>query len=87
MGTTSAITLRIPPALRRKFEERAKAEGTSLNRAVIGLLEEKVSTRFEGKPTLHHDLDHLAGRWSVEEAREFDKRVIGQRKIDKELWE
>lgn len=36
---------------------------------------------------LHHDLDHLAGTWSDEEAAEFDAALAEQRKIDPELWE
>ena len=35
---------------------------------------------------LHHDLDHLAGSWSADEAAEFDKDLAAQRKIDQELW-
>jgi len=35
---------------------------------------------------LHHDLDHLAGTWSDEEAAEFDAALAEQRKIDPELW-
>lgn len=34
---------------------------------------------------LHHDLDHLAGTWSDEEAAEFDAALAEQRKIDPEL--
>ena len=35
----------------------------------------------------HHDLDHLAGTWSPEEAREFEAALTEQRQIDPELWE
>lgn len=37
-------------------------------------------------PTLHHDLDALAGSWTVREASEFDKAVAEQRRIDDDLW-
>lgn len=33
------------------------------------------------KGVLYHDLDHLAGLWTKEEAVEFDKALAVQRKI------
>jgi hypothetical protein len=35
---------------------------------------------------LHHDLDHLAGTWSDEEAAAFDAALLEQRRVDPELW-
>jgi hypothetical protein len=34
----------------------------------------------------YHDLDHLAGTWSKEEAEAFEKLIAEQRTIDPELW-
>jgi hypothetical protein len=56
--------------------------GLSLNRTVIRILEEALGQRRE----LHHDLDHLAGTWSAEEAAAFDAALTEQRRIDPELW-
>ena len=39
----------------------------------------------EVEAQLHHDLDHLAGTWSDEEAAEFDAALAEQRKIEPEL--
>lgn len=84
-----AITLRnIPPPLGKKLEQEAAAAGASLNKTVIRLLlkatglagRERSATRF-------HDLDHLAGTWTPEEAAEFDRVLADQRGIDPELWE
>jgi len=36
----------------------------------------------EKKKVLHHDLDHLAGLWSREEAASLDKTLKAQRKVD-----
>jgi hypothetical protein len=37
-------------------------------------------------PTLHHDLDHLAGTWSDADARAFEAAVEGFGRIDREIW-
>ena len=39
-----------------------------------------------GPKMRQHDLDHLAGTWSQEEADEFDAALAEQRRIDPELW-
>ena len=84
----TAITLRkIPAELREAIEMRAESEGLSLNKTVIRMLEELVGTRPGQRRSLHHDLDHLAGTWSREEAEAFDGCLADLRKIDKELWE
>lgn len=83
------ITLRkLPPALERRVEEKARELGLSLNKTVLRLLEERLlppSVPLGGRE--HHDLDHLAGRWSREEAEEFDRSLAEQRRIDPEIWE
>ena len=52
------------------------------------LLEEGTGIRDKknGKKSLHHDLDSLAGSWTKEEAEEFDKSLASQRTIDLDLW-
>ena len=83
-----AITLRnLPAQLARRIEEEASATGASLNKTVIRLLQRATGL---GEPAAaevrHHDLDHLAGAWSAEEAAEFDRALAEQRQIDPELW-
>jgi hypothetical protein len=34
----------------------------------------------------HHDLDALAGRWSKEEAKAFQKNIQIFERIDEDLW-
>ena len=73
------VTLRnIPPDIARAIRQRAKRDGTSLNRTVINLLQEK--------PTRYRDLDAFAGSWTKEQADEFDRTLAEQRKIDPEMW-
>lgn len=35
---------------------------------------------------VHHDLDDLAGSWTIEQWLEFLENTRGIRKIDEELW-
>jgi hypothetical protein len=82
-----SITLRkIPPELRRKLEEQARADGASLAKAVLKLLEECTGIRKRNRRVLHHDLDFLAGTWTEAEASAFEKTLSEQRKIAPELW-
>jgi len=86
----NAITVRnLPPEVAKAIRERARKEGVSLNRAVIKLLAE--ATGFAKakpkKPVLHHDLDHIFGVWTKEEADEFDQFLKEHRSIvDPEMW-
>jgi hypothetical protein len=82
----AAITLRnIPPKLQEVIQKRAGADGLSLNKTVLRMLEEATGQRPAGRK-LHHDLDHLAGTWSEEEAAAFEAALIEQRGLDPELW-
>jgi plasmid stability protein len=81
-----AITLRnIPPEVARKIRQRAARRRTSVNKAVLSLLEERLGTA-EHKVEFYHDLDALAGSWSREEAEAFDRILESQRGIDPEIW-
>jgi hypothetical protein len=83
-----AITLRnIPPHVARLVERRARENKTSLNRAVVSLLEQATPMRKNGKPKIHRDLDFLFGSWTKEEADAFDADLAEQRKIDPEVWQ
>lgn len=83
-----AITLRnLPPDVARTVQQRAKQKKTSVNKAVIELLEEAVGGKGKKKsPVRYHDLDHLAGTWTKEEAAAFETLIAEQRTIDPELW-
>lgn len=84
-----AITLRnLPPELARTIRQKAEEQGTSINKAVIKLLEEGTGIRDKkkGKKQPHDDLNTLAGSWTKEEAAEFDKTLASQRTIDPDLW-
>lgn len=85
-----AVTLRnLPPELAKVVQKKAEEKGMSINKAVIGLLEESTGIRRskQKKKPLHHDLDALAGSWTKKEALEFDRALASQRAIDRDLWE
>lgn len=83
------VTLRkVPPEVSRVVERRAKERGTSINKAVISLLEEAAGIQRKGRgSTLYHDLDALAGSWTKEEAATFEEVLRKQRRVDPELWQ
>lgn len=83
-----AITLRnLPPEIAKTIHQRAKQKKTSVNKAVISLLEESLEKKPQKKEKVrYHDLDHLAGSWTKEEAEEFDKITKSFRTIDPDLW-
>ncbi|CBK40424.1 conserved protein of unknown function [Nitrospira defluvii] len=83
-----AITLRnLPPEVARTVQRRAKQKKTSVNKAVIELLEESAGgAAKKTAPVRYHDLDHLAGTWTTEEAATFEQLIAEQRPIDPELW-
>ena len=82
-----AITLRnLPPELALRIEQEAKRSGASLNATVICLLQQALAPEAAAQaPQRFHDLDHLAGTWTKEEADEFDKYLAESKRIDVEL--
>ncbi len=81
-----AITLRnLPPEVARLVREKARAEGISLNQAVIRVLEAQLGGRARTE-AVHHDLDALAGAWSAAEAAAFEQALAEGRRVDEELW-
>jgi len=86
-GAMKAVTLRnLPPQLDRTIRERAKKKGVSVNKVVIGLLQEHLGESERKMVRRYHDLDELAGSWSKQEAEAFDRALAKQRGIDLEMW-
>jgi plasmid stability protein len=82
-----AVTLRnLPPKLDRTIRERAKEKGVSVNKVVIGLLQDHLGESERRTVRRYHDLDELAGSWSKEEAAAFERALAKQRGIDPEMW-
>lgn len=83
------ITIRgIPDEVGKVIKKEAVRRKTSLNKALVSLLEKAAGTatpEMKG-PVLYHDLDHFAGLWAREEAAAFDRALDAQRTIDEGLW-
>jgi len=73
-----AITLRnLPPDLAKAVRREAERKRTSINKAVIGLLESKadIQKKKKGRKPHHQELDALAASWSKKEATAAWKRL------------
>jgi len=84
-----AITLRnLPPELAEAVRKEAERKRTSVNKALISLLERKAEghKKKPAQKRQYDDLDALAGTWTKKEAAEFDKALAAQRTVDPELW-
>ena len=83
------ITIRgIPGEVEKVVKKEAERKGMSLNKAFISLLEKAAGIKKEAKKqkSLYHDLDHLCGIWTKEEAKAFERNLELQREIDEDLW-
>jgi hypothetical protein len=81
-----AVTLRnLPPELDRTIRERAKKKGVSVNKVVIGLLQDHLGESERKTVRQYHDLDELAGSWSKEEAEAFEQALAKLRGVDLEM--
>jgi hypothetical protein len=83
-----SITLRgLDEHLAETLKKEAKGEGKSLNQFILDILKERMGLQ-KGKrfTAVHHDMDHLFGKWSEKEFRRIQKRISSERKIDEELW-
>lgn len=86
------LTVRgVDPPLARRLQEEANRRGLSLNGTVLLLLRQATGLggpveKAESDPPRFHDLDHLAGAWSKEEAEAFERRLRAVRRVDQELW-
>jgi len=81
------ITLRkVPTEVMRRILERAREKDLSLAKAVVSLLEDRLGLNSQTQEHSHHDLDHLSGSWSKDEADDFSGFLAEQRSIDDESW-
>ena len=81
------ITLRdIPPRLLRLIVQRARKRRISANRAVLSLLEDSLPRAEKAADGFYHDLDHMAGSISSQEADLLFQSLAAQRTIDEETW-
>jgi hypothetical protein len=84
------MTLRkIPVEVEKRVKAEAERKGVSLNKAFLSLLEQSAEISPKSrkkKKSVYHDLDHLAGKWSISEAEAFNRNLQSQRKREVGLW-
>lgn len=83
MRTIKALTIRnLPSNLAEALEREKRRRGKSLNQTVIDLLGQGLgeqSVRSNG-------LGRLAGGWSEDEFRDFERATAQFEAVDEELW-
>jgi hypothetical protein len=73
--------------LERRLRAVARAEGVSLNEAVLRLLRKGAGLQSPHAGDVIGDaLDHLAGTWTDADVRGFDEAVRVTERIDDALW-
>ena len=83
--SASSFNLRgIPTEVMVLLKKEAKKLHISVNVLILKMIEKGLG--FSRAKQTFHDLDHLVGKWSEEEAKEFEKNTKYFEKIDKELW-
>jgi hypothetical protein len=83
------LTLRgFDAALERKLREVAKADGTSLNQAVLKLLRRAtgIDQSAPNPRAIGASYDDVIGTWSDSEGKEFDDAVAELRVVDEAMW-
>lgn len=74
--------------LQHRLQKLAQQRGLSLNKAVLLLLRKGAGLEEDqkGGRVVGDSLDHLIGRWSEKEEKEFLARVEAFERIDAGLW-
>lgn len=70
----------------KALKEKAKKEGSSINAALLKLIQENLGIKNKKRTVVYNDLDHLAGTWSDKDFKEFLQATADFEKIDKNLW-
>ena len=70
----------------KALKEKAKKEGSSVNAALVKLLQEELGIKKKKRTVLYNDLDHLAGTWSDKDYKEFLQATADFAKIDENVW-
>lgn len=76
------------PELEKSIREIARKEGLSLNRATLRLLRKGAGLDDAGKSgaNVGDSLDHLIGKWSAEEEKDFLRGIEPLEQIDRSFW-
>lgn len=70
----------------KALREKAKKEGSSVNAALVKLLQEDLGIKKKKRTVIYNDLDHLAGTWSDKDYNEFLQATADFAMIDEDVW-
>ena len=85
MNAERYLTVRkVPDEVAKALEKERDRLGKSLNQTVIDVLKRGLGIGSEKRS---NGIAKLAGKWSVEEFREFENFLKESRKIDPAIWE
>ena len=82
------ITVRgLDETLIQKLKDTASKESKSVNQLILDTIRSHMGLNKVKKYTLvHHDIDHLFGKWSKEEFESIQNKIDSERVIDEEIW-
>lgn len=69
------------------LKQYASDHGTSVNTAIVNLLQQALGVTKQPRQKIYHDLDDLAGGWTDNDLKEFENNTSQLSEIDKELWQ
>jgi hypothetical protein len=72
-------------ALHSSLKHAAQQHGVSINRYIRHILKQAVGLSKDQHLGIWHDLDHLAGTWTLEQARELGLCLNEQRDFDERM--
>ena len=70
----------------KAIKDRAHKEGTSVNAALLKIIQEELALKKKSRIKIYTDLDHLAGTWSEKEYKLFQKRIEDFEMVDENMW-
>ena len=76
----------LDPTVARLLKQRARAEGTSVNRAIKRILEEALGARPASRQKNRKHFEKFNGMWSKAEADAFDREVADLQRVDLSDW-
>jgi len=76
----------IAPEVMVLLKREAAKQKISINSLILQIIDKGLGTVHQKKRILFHDLDHLAGTWSMDDKKAFDENIKFFEKIDRELW-
>ncbi len=84
---TTNFNLRgIEPKVMSQLKKEAGKKKTSVNSLILRMIENNLGYAYKLQRVIYDDLDHLAGTWTKQEAKQFQKDTEFFEKIDEEIW-